>query len=92
MIRMKKYQDYKDISDVKWTKYMIVVPTEDDRQELMEGFEHIHCSDIDTDNVVINQLAHEYLDESKIDGARNNIIVDLELYNILHNKKYLNIK
>jgi hypothetical protein len=76
MIHMKKYEDYQAISDVNWTKYMIVNPTEEDRQELMRGFEHIHYSDIDTNNVVVNQLAHEYLDKSRAEGARNNIIVD----------------
>jgi hypothetical protein len=84
---MKKYEDYQAISDVNWTKYMIVVPTEEDIQELMRGFEHIHYSDIDTNNVVVNQLAHEYLDESRVEGARNNIIVDAELYQKLSEKK-----
>jgi hypothetical protein len=87
MTHMKRYRDFENIQDVNWTKYVIVVPSEDDRQELMKGFEHIHYSDIDTDNVVVNQLAHEYLDESKSEGAKNNIIVDKELYEKLKSKR-----
>lgn len=69
---MEKYDDRK-IKDVTFTKYKIVVPTERDRNELIEAFEHIHYSDIDTNYVAVNQLAHEYL-------TPNNIIVDKELY------------
>ena len=47
----------------------------------------IHYSDIDTDNVVVNQLAHEYLDDSVAEGTHNNIIVDKELYEKLKAKK-----
>ena len=77
---MKRYEDYKN-GESSWTKYKIIVPTEEDRQELMEAFEHIHYSDIDTENIVVNQLAHEYRDE-KVggEGACNNIIVDAGLY------------
>jgi light-regulated signal transduction histidine kinase (bacteriophytochrome) len=81
---MKKYSDYPE-NEKPWTKYKIVVPTEEDRQELMKGFEHIHYSDVDTENIVVNQLIHEYLDEERMDGAKNNIIVDSVLYNKLTN-------
>ena len=81
---MKKYSDYPE-NEKPWTKYKIVVPTEEDRQELMKGFEHFHYSDVDTENIVINQLIHEYLDEERMEGAKNNIIVDLVLYNKLTN-------
>ena len=73
---MKKYGDYKDIKDIPWTKYKIIVPTEEDRQELMEAFKHMHDSDVDTDNIVVNQLVHEYNEES----GKNNIIVDENMY------------
>ena len=76
---MKKYSDYPN--EWVYTKYKIIVPTEEDRQELMKGFEHIHYSDVDTENIVVNQLVHEYLDEERMEGAKNNIIVDEELYN-----------
>jgi hypothetical protein len=99
MEKMKRYEDFKNESNetdyltkeelerVKWTKYKIVVPTEEDKRELEMAFEHIHYSDIDTDNVAVNQLAHEYLTE-EITGdvkTKNNIIVDKELYNKLSN-------
>ena len=51
---MRKYKEYNNIKDVEWTKYKIIVPTEKDKQELMEAFEHFHNSDIDTDNIVIS--------------------------------------
>ena len=81
---MKKYSDYPE-NENPWTKYKIVVPTEEDRQELMKGFEHFHNSDVDTENIVVNQLIHEYLDEERMEGAKNNIIVDSVLYNKLTN-------
>jgi|LauGreDrversion4_2_1035121.scaffolds.fasta_scaffold29389_7 hypothetical protein len=81
---MKKYSDYPE-NEWSWTKYKIIVPTEEDRQELMKGFEHIHYSDVDTENIVVNQLIHEYLDEERMEGAKNNIIVDSVLYNKLTN-------
>ena len=84
---MKKYDDYKsdknsedlskeDLKKVEFTKYVIIVPTIEDKNELIEAFEHIHYSDIDTDYIAVNQLAHEYSDE-------NNIIVDEISYNLL---------
>lgn len=81
---MKKYSNYPE-NDIPWVKYKIVVRTEEDRQELMKGFEHIHYSDVDTENIVVNQLIHEYLDEERMEGAKNNIIVDSVLYNKLTN-------
>jgi hypothetical protein len=54
---------------------------------LEKAFEHIHYSNIDTDNIAVNQLAHEYLTEETTGDpkTRNNIIVDEELYNKLSN-------
>lgn len=82
---MKKYQDYKDIKDVNWTKYKIIVPTEEDRQELLEAFEHIHYADCDADYVTVNQLIHEYLTSERTGdpSTKNNIIVDKKLYDKL---------
>ena len=78
---MKKYpKKVKDWSNVPLTKYVIIVPSEEDRQELMDAFEHIYYSDINTDFIAVNQLAHEYLDETVAAGTRNNIIVNKELY------------
>ena len=81
---MKKYSDYPE-NEWPWAKYKIIVPTEEDRQELMKGFEHFHYSDVDTENIVVNQLIHEYLDEERMEGGKNNIIVDSVLYNKLTN-------
>lgn len=86
---MKKYKDYKKIEDIPWTKYVIIVPTEEDKKELEEAFEHIHYSDIDTDNIAVNQLAHEYLTPERTGDERsiNNIVVDPEAYENLKVKR-----
>jgi hypothetical protein len=76
---MKKYDEYED-GKWPWTKYKIIVPTEDDRQELMEAFEHLHYSDVDPNIIAVNQLIHEYRDSEVADYAWNNIIVNPELY------------
>ena len=77
---LKKYPDNEDLSKVEWTKYKIIVPSEEDRQELMKAFEYFHYRDVDSSFVAVNQLIHEYLDESRNEGSRNNILVDPELY------------
>lgn len=82
---MRRYEDYKsdkdkldlsidELAKVKWTKFKIVVPTENDKDELIEAIEHIHFAEIDTDFVTVNQIAHEYLEG-------NNIIVSEDLFN-----------
>jgi len=78
---MRRYGK-KDIKDIKWVKYKIVVPTENDRKELMDAFRHIHDSDIDTEYVAVNQLAHEYLSPDVTGDSRNinNIIIDKKLF------------
>jgi aminopeptidase-like protein len=94
---MKRYDDYQknkkkliltkdELEKVEWTKYKIIVPTKEDREELMSAFEYIHNSNIDTDFVAVNQLAHEYLDSERIEGASNNIIVNEKLFNELNKK------
>jgi hypothetical protein len=98
MERMKRYEDFKsqenktdyltqeELKNVRWTKYKIVVPTLEDKLELEKAFEHIHYSDIDTDNIAVNQLAHEYLTEEVTGDPEtiNNIIVNEEIYNKLN--------
>lgn len=83
---MKKYDDYEE-GKWPWAKYKIIVPTEDDRQELMEAFEHLHYSDVDTNNIAVNQLIHEYRDSEVSDDAWNNIIVDHKLYEKIKDTK-----
>jgi hypothetical protein len=75
--RSKRDLTPEEFKKVEWLRYKIIVPTEKDKQELMEVFEHFHWSDIDTDYVGVNQLAHEYLES-------NSIIVDKELYDKLN--------
>jgi aminopeptidase-like protein len=95
---MKKYDDYKtdksvrdltqeELKKINWTKYKIIVPTEHDKEELEAAFEHIHYSDIDTDFVTVNQLAHEYLNNDRIEGSYNNIIVDYDLFKSVEGRK-----
>ncbi len=81
---MEKYDD-KPIKDIRWTKYKIVVPTEQDKNDLEEAFEHLHYTDCDTNNVPVNQLIHEYLTPKRSGNpkTKNNIIVDNFVYKIL---------
>lgn len=62
---MKTYDD-KEISGLDWTKYKIIVPREEDKQEIMDAMKHFHDSDINTNFMTVNQLAHEYLEGSNI--------------------------
>lgn len=65
-------------------RFFILVPTEKDKRILQNAFMHIHDSDIDTDLVSVNQLAHQYLDDS------TSIVVNRVLYAAtkqLHHKK-----
>ena len=76
-----KDEDMGEVDNVNWTNFKIVVPTEKDKKDLQEAFEHIHYSDIDTNFVPVNQLAHLYLDE-----AAYMIVVDEDLFNKLPKK------
>ncbi len=38
---MRKYND-KPVEEINFVKYKIVVPTEEDKKELEEAFEHLH--------------------------------------------------
>ena len=79
---MDKYNEEETLDGVIWTKYKIIVPTERDRKELMDAFEHIHDSDINNDFVVINQLMHEYMTPERSGNPKsiNNIVVNKDLY------------
>jgi len=84
---METYDD-KDIKDINWTKYKIIVPTEKDKDSLEDAFHHIHNADVDSNYVPVNQLIHEYLTPEMTgdDRTKNNIIVDEKLYNKLNVK------
>ena len=62
---MKTY-DNKEISSIDWTKFKIIVPREEDKQEIMDAMKYFHDSDIDTNFVTVNQLAHEYLEGTNV--------------------------
>lgn len=86
---MNRYEQYTDVKNIPWTKYVIVVPTVEDKLELEMAFKHIHDSGIDCDYIAVNQLAHEYLTEELIGDSvvRNNIVVDEKCYLSLHNSR-----
>lgn len=79
---MKRYEDFSTIKSVDWTKYKIVVPTEQDKSEIKKAFKHLHDADIDTDYVTVNQLVHEYTYD-----CDDNIVVSEELYNQLNKEQ-----
>lgn len=79
----KNMSIHADLSKVKWVNFRIVVPTEDDKKQLQAAFEFIHDSpvmDTPEDYIVINQLAHSYLDEKREKGAESPILVDESLF------------
>jgi hypothetical protein len=87
--RMEKYKDYgitnQPTSDpvwdkLRWTKFKIVVPTEQDKKNLQAAFEYLHDSrDIDTDFIVVNQLVHEY-EHGDASDKHSNIVVSPSVY------------
>ena len=77
---------HEEWKNVEWTKYKIVVPTETDKQEVMDALEHFHNSMFDSDIIAANQLSHEYLTPERETGSKNNIIVDPELYEQIKDK------
>lgn len=92
---MKRYSDFSDTDtkDLPFTKYRIIVPTIKDKTELESAFEHIHYSDVDTDNIAVNQLIHEYL-TPEITGSpetKNNIVVNENLFDAISNDVNLNV-
>ena len=63
---LKRHEQYTD-DDEKgenhyFTKFKIVVSSEEDKQQLEEAFRYIHDQNIDTDYVTVNQLVHVYLE------------------------------
>jgi len=82
---MKRYENYpEDAKLIDFTKFVIVVPTENDRKEMVEATKHIHNSDIDTDYITVNQLAHVYEEDDF------QIVVDENLYNRIKTRSYEN--
>lgn len=88
--RMRKYRkNMKDPTKVKWTQFMIVVPRQEDKEQLQACFEYIHDSelmDCPEDFIVLNQIAHCYLDQEREEGCISLIQVNPELYKTLYAK------
>ncbi len=85
---MKRYTDYQEdknaigptqeeLKKIDWTRYKIIVPTKKDKEDLMSAFKHFHDSEIDTEFIPVNQLAHEYLQGS-------NILVSNKIFNLIN--------
>jgi hypothetical protein len=79
---MKRYDEFDSFADTIFTKYKIIVQTEEDKQELEQAFEHLHNTDCDPNYIIVNQLIHEYLTQERTGNklTKNNIVVDKELY------------
>lgn len=89
---MKKYSDYSktnndeltsdEISSIVWTKFKIIVPTEQDKQEIVDAFKHFHDEGYDSELITCNQLAHMYQNP-------DSVLVDESLYNELNSKNHI---
>jgi hypothetical protein len=74
---MYKYPKNGKADSNLFTKYVIIVPSERDKIDLMSACKKIHDStDLDNDYIPINQVMHEYQEP-------NNIIVNKDAYDIL---------
>lgn len=65
------------MAKIEWTKYKIVVPTDQDKQDIMAAMRHCHDAGVDTEFIPVNQLIHEYMNG-------DNIVVDQTLYDSLN--------
>ena len=76
----KRMTKYKKLSNPKFFRFKFVVPSEEDRRELLAALEFIHASPIMDNNkfIVINQLAHGYLGPN--DTIESAIVVDEDSY------------
>lgn len=78
--RMKKYKDY-GVTDknpstdkVRWTEFLILVPSHVDRKEIQAALEYFHnLREIDTDFVTVNQLIHQY-DGGNFDYKKHGLV------------------
>lgn len=58
---MKRYKENKE---TKFFNFIITVPRQKDKEELIKAFRYIHnLKELDTDYIIVNQLAHLYLKE-----------------------------
>jgi hypothetical protein len=78
-----------EFANVEWTKFFVVVPTEEDKKELQKAFKYIHNSDdFDSEYIALNQIGHLYLNEKG--ESSNLIVVDKELYDKIEIKNFKN--
>lgn len=81
---MRQYpENLKDTTKVKFVKFRIVVPTEDDKRQLQACFEYIHDNpimDCEEDFIALNQVAHSYVDSTLEPGHPEMIVVNEKLY------------
>jgi hypothetical protein len=71
---LHKYDESKPVSEQKYVRITkIVVPTNEDKQQLLAAFRYIHdLHEIDTDIMAVNTLAHMYLAEDLIEVEHEN--------------------
>lgn len=68
--KMNRYDASKGngLEDQKWGNFKIIVPTEEDKKQLLLASEYIHnLSDIDSDYMMVNALMHLYLNPELIE-------------------------
>lgn len=81
--RMRKYRkNMKDPKKVPFVDFRIVVPTEEDKKQLLAAFEFIHDNNsvMENDFIAINQLAHCYVTPELEKGHPEMIVVNSELF------------
>ena len=79
---MRRYRkNMKDPKKVPFVDFLIVVPSEDDKKQLLAAFEYFHDNKlIDTDFIAVNQLAHCYVTPELEKGHPQMIVVDPDLF------------
>ena len=80
MNRYPEEQSNIDWKTFPFTKFKIIVPTHEDKNELLQATKHLHDCDVDTGFVAVNQIVHLYEDSRNPDPQ---IIVDSQLYDQL---------
>ena len=82
---MRRYPE--DIQKTPWVEFAIVVPTQEDADQIRSAMHYMHnLREIDTDFVPVNQLVHEYEHEDESD-KHTRIVVDPELFKKIKNEK-----
>lgn len=84
--RMKKYKDFgvtnkkPSVEKVKWTEFIIIVPSTADKKEVQAAMEYFHdMQETDTDFVTVNQFVHEYEHGDESD-KHSRLLVDDDMF------------